>query len=98
MGVILRITGEELDIDNFDLGWNLEPSIKHRKGDLGRKEKPISSSQLIFNVSNADYSDLKEQIVDNLNIFNSVVGKMCGGKQPFQTHFLQGQTQQLPFK
>jgi uncharacterized protein (DUF927 family) len=66
MGVILRISGKELDVDNFDLGWNITPSTVHRKGEPVRISKPDGKKkeffELVFEVSNADYSDLKSQI------------------------------------
>lgn len=70
MGTILRISGKEFNVDKFDIGWNLMPTTIHRKDDLTRKSnsksRKIEFSQLIFDVSKADYSNLKEQINDTI--------------------------------
>ena len=66
MGAILKISGKELNVDTFDLGWNIKPNTIFRKGDPVRLTKPegkkIEYSGLIFTVSNAKHSDLKGQI------------------------------------
>ena len=66
MGVILIIKGKDLDVDKFDLGWNIKPRSIFHKGDPVRISKPegkkVEHSGLIFTVSNAKHSDLKGQI------------------------------------
>jgi hypothetical protein len=64
MGCILRISGKKLNVDKFDIGWKIKPSAIQRKGDLTFKKKKIESSQMVFDVSNADYNDLNGQIKD----------------------------------
>ena len=70
MGVILRISGKELNVDTFDLGWDIKPSTIHRIGEpvfLSKPEgKKKNSSALIFAVSNAKHADLKGQIEETI--------------------------------
>lgn len=66
MGAILLIQGKDLDPDLFNLGWDLIPAKIHRKGELVRKTKhegeKRNASTIIYDLSNADYSDLTAQI------------------------------------
>lgn len=66
MGAILLISGKELNPDQFDIGWDLVPSTIHRKGEPVRETRPEgkkkNASALIYDISDADYSDLAAQI------------------------------------
>ncbi|WP_207420207.1 DUF4279 domain-containing protein [Desertivirga brevis] len=66
MGAILLISGKDLDPDFLILGWDLRPATIHRKGEPFRKTKPEgekrNTSTIIYDISNAEYSDLPAQI------------------------------------
>ena len=66
MGAILLISGTELNPDEFNLGWDLKPTTIHRKGEPVRLTRPEGkkkdASTIIFDISDAAYSDLSGQI------------------------------------
>jgi len=66
MGAILLISGNELNVDQFNISWQLKPSTVHRKGEPVRKTRPEGekkkASTIIYDISDADYSDLSAQI------------------------------------
>ena len=83
MSCILRICGKKtFNIDTFLSSLQLKPSVIHRKGDYSRKIK-IVEPQLIFDVSNAETSDLEKQIKDAIKFLKAhqkELGKACSIK------------------
>jgi hypothetical protein len=70
MSCILTIGGQNLDVDAFCKKSKLRPYKKSYKGQPKFKTKPngdkLSFSLLSIETSNADFNDLKKQIVDTI--------------------------------
>ena len=77
MGSVLRIIGKKLNVDQFTVGWNLEPVGITKKGDQSRRRNPngkfirYKESQFVFEISDATFSDLKSQIRETIEFLES---------------------------
>lgn len=71
MSCVLRITGNNLDVDKFMKNSHLKPYRVDRKGQSiiksAPKSKKANSSAFHFDVSHADFSALDKQIKDAIN-------------------------------
>lgn len=71
MSCILRICGKKtLNVDTFVSSLHLKPSLVYRKGEYLKNNK-IEEPQLIFEVSNADTSNLEKQIKDAIKFLKA---------------------------
>jgi hypothetical protein len=75
MSCILRIGGKDLDIDTFIEKSKLSPYKKRYKGQPRRDSKPggekLADSYILIEVSNADFSEFQDQIIDSIQFLKS---------------------------
>lgn len=63
-GCILHVSGEDFQVDAFLANSNLRPYRVHHRGEIGHRSRPFIDSGLSLDVSSADGSSIKMQIVD----------------------------------
>ena len=75
MSCILRISGEDFDVDDFILQSKISPYNKFYKDTPKIKSKPegekTKSSGCSMEVSSADFDNFKQQVQDAINYLNN---------------------------